>query len=65
VGICGRFKGAAANKNGEVTLRGLLDYVEERVPMRVRLNRNGEQKPWSLVEGYKADEVVIVRVAPK
>ena len=58
-------KGAAANKNGDVTLRGLLDYVEERVPMRVRLNKNEEQKPWSLVEGYKADEVVIARASPK
>lgn len=54
-----------SEQNGDVTLRRLLDYVEERVPMRTRLDRNEEQKPWSLLEGYKADEVVIARVSPK
>jgi hypothetical protein len=58
-------KGAAADKNGVVTLKGLLDYTEERVPMRVKLGNGNEQKPWSFVAGYNANEVVITKVATK
>jgi formylglycine-generating enzyme required for sulfatase activity len=62
-------KGGAANEKGEVTLGGLVRYLQEQVPRRVRLDMGQEksQKPYATVGGYKADELVIsitVRVAP-
>jgi|GEM_PF-336309 len=62
-------KGGAANEKGEVTLGGLVKYLQEQVPKRVRLDMGQEksQKPYATVGGYKADELVIsitVRVAP-
>ena len=62
-------KGAAANEKGEVTLGGLVRYLQEQVPKRVRLDMGQEksQKPYATVGGYKADELVIsitVRVQP-
>lgn len=62
-------KGAAANEKGEVTLGGLVKYLQEQVPKRVRLDMGQEksQKPYATVGGYKADELVIsitVRVPP-
>jgi formylglycine-generating enzyme required for sulfatase activity len=62
-------KGGAANEKGEVTLGGLVRYLQEQVPKRVRLDMGQEksQKPYATVGGYNADELVIsitVRVAP-
>jgi formylglycine-generating enzyme required for sulfatase activity len=62
-------KGGAANEKGEVTLGGLVKYLQEQVPKRVRLDMGQEksQKPYATVGGYKADELVIsitVRVPP-
>ena len=62
-------KGGAANEKGEVTLGGLVKYLQDQVPRRVRLDMGQEksQKPYATVGGYKADELVIsitVRVAP-
>ena len=54
-------KGEAANEKGEVTLAGLVKYLQDRVPKRVLqdLGRGKEQKPFAVVEGYRADELVI------
>ncbi len=62
-------KGGAANQKGEVTLGGLVRYLQDQVPKRVRLDMGQEksQKPYATVGGYKADELVIsitVRVPP-
>jgi len=61
-------KGAAANDQGEVTLAGLRQYLEQAVPKQVRLDLGQEkkQRPWAEIQGYKADELVLsvtVRVA--
>jgi len=54
-------KGGAANARGEVTLLGLKNYLEERVPKQVLLDLGPgkEQRPWAEIEGYRADELVI------
>jgi formylglycine-generating enzyme required for sulfatase activity len=54
-------QGAAANKHGEVTLSQLIRHVQESVPKRVLLDlgRSVTQKPFAVVEGYRADELVI------
>jgi hypothetical protein len=54
-------KGGAANGKGEVTLAGLLAYLQERVPRRVLQDLGGgkDQRPFAVVEGYRADELVI------
>ncbi len=54
-------KGAAANSKGEVTLAGLVKYVQETVPRRVAIDYGvGErQYPWADIQGYKADELVL------
>ncbi len=54
-------KGAAANSKGEVTLAGLVKYVQETVPKRVAIDYGaGErQYPWADIQGYKADELVL------
>lgn len=58
-------KGEAANEKGEVTLGGLVRYLQEQVPKRVRLEMGQEkvQRPYATVGGYKADELVISIVA--
>jgi hypothetical protein len=54
-------RGAAANPKGEVTLAGLVKYLQERVPKRVLqdLGPGKDQKPFAVVEGYRADELVL------
>src|SRR6266498_1732001 len=54
-------RGAAANEKGEVTLANLVKYLQERVPKRVLqdLGPGKDQKPFAVVEGYRADELVI------
>jgi formylglycine-generating enzyme required for sulfatase activity len=54
-------KGGAANDKGEVTLGGLVKYLQEQVPKRVHLDMGQEksQRPYATVGGYKADELVI------
>ncbi len=54
-------KGGAANEKGEVTLAGLVKYLQERVPKRVLqdLGPGKDQKPFAIVEGYRADELVV------
>ena len=59
-------KGKAANERGEVTLSGLVKYLQERVPKRVLLDLGPgkDQRPFAIVEGYKADELVLAVAAP-
>lgn len=54
-------KGAAANERGEVMLAALVKYVQDIVPKRIAidLGANRKQYPFAIVEGYKADELVI------
>ena len=54
-------KGGAANEQGEITLAGLVNYLQEAVPKRVQLDLGGDknQRPFAVVEGYKADDLVI------
>ena len=54
-------RGGAANERGEVTLAGLVKYLQERVPKRVLqdLGPGKEQKPFAVIEGYRADELVV------
>jgi len=53
--------GGAANEKGEVTLAGLVKYLQDRVPKRVLqdLGPGKDQKPFAVIEGYRADELVI------
>ncbi|HSB10335.1 MAG TPA: caspase family protein [Blastocatellia bacterium] len=54
-------KGGAANENGEVTLGRLVSYLEEMVPKQISrdLGKDKKQRPFAVIEGYKADELVI------
>ncbi len=60
-------RGGAANKKGEVTLASLVNYLQERVPKRVLqdLGPGKDQKPFAVIEGYRADELVISVRDPK
>jgi hypothetical protein len=60
-------RGGAANDKGEVTLAGLVSYLQERVPKRVLqdLGPGKEQKPFAVIEGYRADELVLAVRGPK
>lgn len=54
-------KGRAANERGEVTLDGLINYLQDRVPKQVQIDLGAgkSQRPYAVVEGYKADELVL------
>lgn len=54
-------QGGAVNTKGEVTLAALIKYLQERVPKRVLqdLGAGKDQKPFAVVEGYRADELVL------
>lgn len=57
--------GKAANERGEITLNGLLRFVEETVPkLVVQETGANSQIPYSIVEGYKATDLII-SYAPK
>jgi Caspase domain len=60
-------KGAAANDKGEVTLSGLLNYVQGRVPKQVLadLGSGKDQKPFAVIGGYQADQLVIAVASPR
>lgn len=59
-------KGKAANARGEVTLAGLVKYLQDNVPKRVLLDLGAgkDQRPFAVVEGYKADELVLAVANP-
>jgi len=54
-------KGGAANDKGEVTLAQLVKYVQETVPKRIAIDLGStkQQKPFAMIEGYRADELVV------
>jgi tetratricopeptide (TPR) repeat protein len=54
-------KGGAANEKGEVTLSQLVKYVQETVPKRITIDLGStkQQKPFAIIEGYRADELVV------
>jgi uncharacterized caspase-like protein len=52
-------KGRAANSGGEVTLASLVEYVESTVKKRVQAEIGKVQQPFAIVEGYKANELVL------
>lgn len=57
--------GAAANQKGEVTLSGLVNYLQEAVPRRISLDLGpGKiQKPFAVVQGYKASDLILSKTA--
>jgi hypothetical protein len=59
-------KGAAANEKGEVTLSSLVRYLQEHVPKHVLsdLGAGKEQRPFAVVAGYRADDLVIAVSRP-
>jgi hypothetical protein len=60
-------RGKAANERGEVTLSGLVKYLQETVPRRVLLDlgQGKQQRPFAVVEGYRADDLVLSVRDPK
>jgi outer membrane lipoprotein-sorting protein len=54
-------KGGAANEKGEVTLANLVKYVQESVPKRIGIDLGGgkQQKPFAIIEGYRAEDLVV------
>ena len=52
-------KGSAANDKGEVTLAGLIRYIEDTVKERVRINLNQRQIPYPTTEGFRNSDLVI------
>ena len=54
-------KGGAANDKGEITLSQLVKYVQENVPKRIAvdLGSTKQQRPFAVIEGYRADELVM------
>ncbi|HEX8072234.1 MAG TPA: caspase family protein [Pyrinomonadaceae bacterium] len=60
-------RGKAANARGEVTLSSLISYLQSTVPRRVLLDlgQGKEQRPFAVVEGYRADELVLSVRDPK
>lgn len=54
-------KGGAANPRGEITLAGLVKYLQEKVPKKVLLDLGvGKvQYPYAEIAGFKADELII------
>lgn len=59
-------KGGAANETGEVTLAKLIEYVQNVVPKRIGIDLGAmkQQRPFAVVEGYKADTLVIAVANP-
>jgi len=58
-------KGAAANEKGEVTLQSLLNYLQDQVPKRISLDLGAGkiQRPYADIQGYKASDLVLAKVA--
>jgi hypothetical protein len=54
-------KGAAANEKGEITLSQLVKHVQETVPKRIAIDLGStkQQRPFAIIEGYRADELVV------
>ena len=54
-------KGGASNERGEVTLAGLVKFLQERVPKQVYMDLGSgkEQRPFAEIGGYKAEDLII------
>jgi tetratricopeptide (TPR) repeat protein len=54
-------KGSAANEKGEVTLSQLIKFIQDTVPKRIAIDLGStkQQKPFAVIEGYRADELVV------
>ncbi len=54
-------KGAAANEKGEITLAQLVKHVQETVPKRIAvdLGSTRQQRPFAIIEGYRAEQLVL------
>jgi len=59
-------KGGAANERGEVTLSALVKYIQDNVPKRIAIDLGAyqQQKPFAIIEGYRADDLVIAISGP-
>ena len=57
--------GKARNERGEVTLQSLVSYVQDAVPALVKseYGDDREQRPFVQIGGYRAEELVLSRVA--
>jgi uncharacterized caspase-like protein len=57
--------GAAANEKGEVTLNGVISFLQEAVPKRISIDLGSGkvQKPYAVIQGYKASDLVLSKVA--
>lgn len=51
--------GWAADNEGEVTLGGLIKYLEKTVRQRVYVDTNQRQVPYPMTEGFRNDELVL------
>ncbi|HUS10356.1 MAG TPA: caspase family protein [Pyrinomonadaceae bacterium] len=54
-------RGAAANSKGEITLSQLVKHVQDAVPKRIAIDLGStkQQRPFAIIEGYRADELVL------
>lgn len=55
---------ALSRASGEVTLGRLIEHVQTTVPGRVKKERRAEQHPYDIVEGYRAESLVLANAAP-
>lgn len=60
-------KGAAANQHGDVTLSSLVRFVQDSVTVQTGRDLTPEraQKPFAVIEGYKADDLIIASASPQ
>jgi hypothetical protein len=58
-------RGGAADERGEVTLARLVGYVQNVVPKRIAIDLGAgkQQRPFAVIEGYRADELVVAVAA--
>lgn len=52
-------QGKAANQKGEITLGGLIDYIEKNVKDRVYVEMNKRQVPYPTTEGFNNSNLVL------
>jgi hypothetical protein len=54
-------RGGASNERGEVTLAGLVKFVQDTVPKRIGIDLGAGklQRPFAVIEGYKAEGLVL------
>jgi hypothetical protein len=56
--------GKAADRSGNVTLSGIVAYLQDTVPALVSHDLAQHQKPTSDISGYKANELVLSTASP-